>query len=410
MLGFSAGQGWPWFGPLGCAPAKETNAFRVILEAWQLIQRHYVDRGAVIPRNMAHGSVAGMVASLGDVGHSTFVPPSMVKQLEQAERGQLQGVGVEVESKEGRATVVAPIEDSPAMRAGIKPGDVILNVDHKPVEGVPLSEVAARVSGRPGTSVSLTILTPSTGAKREVTLVRAAVRLHSVTWGVCRKFCRPPPPGALRRKHRHRAAESLAQIRQDNANSLVLDLRNNPGGILDVGVAVASEFLSGGNVLYIKNAEGDMRAIPVIKGGTAQHLPLAVLVNGGSASAAEIVAGALQDARRAPLIGETTFGTGTVLQEFKLSDGSAMLLAVQEWLTPSRRSFWHKGIAPDIVVAMTNRADLVTPRDLPGMTRAQLEKSPDTQLLRALETLSAAGQSSGQQNAPVAKSAEAITR
>lgn len=164
-----------------------------------------------------------------------------------------------------------------------------------------------------------------------------------------------------------------------------MDLRNNPGGVLDQAVAVASQFLTGGNVLLVKDAQGKITPVPVQPGGLATNMPMAVLINGGSASAAEIVAGALRDRHRAELIGETTFGTGTVLNEFPLTGGSALLLAVDEWLTPDGQSFWHKGISPEITVDLPTDVNPLVPTDLAGMTAAQLHSSEDKQILRGLE-------------------------
>jgi carboxyl-terminal processing protease len=178
---------------------------------------------------------------------------------------------------------------------------------------------------------------------------------------------------------------ALVQIQQQHIQGMVLDMRNNPGGVLDQAIIVASQFLSGGNVLLVKDAQGNIKSVPVQPDGLATHLPMTVLINGGTASAAEIVAGALQDAHRAELIGETSFGTGTVLNEFSLPGGSAMLLAVDEWLTPSGESFWHKGISPDITVSLPPDTYPLYPIPAADMAPAELQSSSDQQLLRALQ-------------------------
>lgn len=184
------------------------------------------------------------------------------------------------------------------------------------------------------------------------------------------------------------AAEELRQalrgIRSQHLRGVILDLRDNPGGELDEAVGVASQFLTQGNVLLVKGAKGKITPVPVKPGGLDPNLPMAVLVNGGTASAAEIVAGALQDAHRAILVGETTFGTGTVLRQFSLANGAALLLAVQEWLTPSGRSFWHKGIAPELEVVLASDANLLVPAAERKMTTEELRSSNDKQLLRGL--------------------------
>jgi carboxyl-terminal processing protease len=179
--------------------------------------------------------------------------------------------------------------------------------------------------------------------------------------------------------------KALNAIRTQDLKGLILDLRNNPGGLLKEAVSTASQFISEGNVLLEKNAEGKITSLEVEKGGQALSIPMVLLVNNGTASGAEIVAGALQDHQRASLVGTTTFGTGTVLQQFPLSDGSALLLAVQEWLTPNGNEIWHKGITPNFVVSLPEGASPVFPEEEQGMTLRQMKESRDTQLLKALE-------------------------
>jgi carboxyl-terminal processing protease len=185
------------------------------------------------------------------------------------------------------------------------------------------------------------------------------------------------------------ARKALLAMQKEGAKGVILDLRNDPGGAVEEAVAVASEFLSGGNVFLERDAQGKITPEPVIAGGVATNLPLVVLINGGSASASEIVAGAMRDAHRAVLVGTNTFGTGTVLQNFPLADGSSLLLAVAEWLTPSGRSFWHKGIKPDAAVASSTNSPPLRPDDAAKFTAETLQDCGDAQLLKALALLSA---------------------
>jgi len=181
--------------------------------------------------------------------------------------------------------------------------------------------------------------------------------------------------------------KALLTVEKQGAAGLILDLRNNPGGLYDEAVSAASQFLSGGNVLLEKNALGKIKPIPVRSGGVATSLSLVVLINGGTSSGAEIVAGALQDAHRTKLIGEKTFGTGTVLETFSLSDGSALMLAIEEWLTPAGKVIWHHGISPDVVVPMPSEATPLLPVTEKELTAEELRQSQDVQLLRALDLL-----------------------
>jgi len=355
-------------------------------QAWNTIQRQYVDRTAVQPKDLTYGAISGMVDALGDTGHSTFLTPEMVTELRNMERGEFKGVGVEIQVKEGHVVIVTPLDDSPAQRAGLRAGEVILKVGGEEISDWPLSRVVDRITGKVGTKVTLTLQDPRSGRTRQVSLVRASIKLHEVTWqrlpgtSIAHLRLATFDAGVTRD-----LKKALTQIKNEGLTGIVLDLRNNPGGLLDEAVGVASQFLKEGNVLVAKDAKGQSEPVPVEKGGLATDVPLVALVNEGSASAAEIVAGALQDAHRATLVGETTFGTGTVLGEFRLSDGSALLLAIEEWLTPEGHSIWHKGITPQLVMALPAEVTPLLPATERELTPEQLQTSDDRQLLRALE-------------------------
>jgi len=362
--------------------------FRLMAEAWNTIDQHYVDHSALDPQRLGYGALSGMTDALSDTGHSRFLSPQMVRAENDFTQGQLVGIGVEVQMKGGQLVIVAPLDGSPAQQAGLRPGDVIVAVNGTNVAAQPIDQVSQQIQGQAGTQLTLSILTPAIGQTRSVTLTRARITLDNVTW-------RTLPGTSI--AHLRVAAFSqgvggqvrtaLEEIQGAGMRAIVLDLRDNPGGLLDEAVSVASQFLSGGNVLLEKNAQGQTTAVPVQPGGVATSIPMVVLVNGGTASAAEIVTGALQDAHRATVIGETTFGTGTVLNQFSLSDGSALLLATEEWLTPSGRVIWHQGLAPDQMVALAPDAAPLFPESEQGMTAEQLRASTDTQLVRALDVL-----------------------
>jgi len=374
-------------GPVfGQTPAEPD--FRLAEEAWKTIEKVYVDRSALKPRDLTYGAISGMVEALGDTGHSTFLSPEMRKMQREATAGKFEGIGAEVRLRGGQLVIVAPLDGSPADRAGLKAGEIILKVDGENITGLPLVKSVGKILGPAGTRVTLTIVNPSDGSSRDVTIVRASVKPRNVTW--------QPVPGSnvafLRVAMFSKGVaagfrKSLEEIARSGLRGVVLDLRNNPGGLLGEAIAVTSQFLSGGNVLLEKDAKGKITAVPVKPGGRFTRLPLVVLINVGSASGAEIVAGALHDAGRAKLVGQTTFGTGTVLAEFPLSDGSALLLAIQEWLTPEGHTIWHKGISPDVDVPLEPKASPLTPGSIRNFTKKQLSESGDAQLLRALEIL-----------------------
>jgi carboxyl-terminal processing protease len=375
--------------PSGDTPKSAAGAFRLMAEAWNLITRFYVDRPAVQPQAMTYGAISGMVDALGDTGHSHFLSPEMVKTLQALQKQDtFKGIGAEIQMRDGRVVIVAPLDGSPAEKAGLHPGDVILKVGGKDVAGLPLIEVVKRIKGPAGTPVTLTIFTPGTRRTHDVTIVRATIVVHSVTWARL--------PGETVAHVRiaqfnggvtEEVGKTLREIEKAELSGIILDLRNNPGGLLDEAVGTASLFLRSGNVLAVKDAEGHVQSIPVVSGAVAPDMPMVALINDGTASAAEIVAGALLDHRRATLVGQKTFGTGTVLKEFPLTDGSALLLAIEEWLTPTGHTIWHKGITPNIEVTIPPDAMLVIPAAERTMTAAQLVASNDSQLLRGLAWL-----------------------
>ena len=360
----------------------------LIQQAYDIIQKNYADRDALTNTDLTYAAISGMVDSLGDTGHSRFMTPDMVKSEQRAIQGEFEGIGALLQMKDGRPIILAPMDNSPAQKAGLRPGDVILEVNNEDVSTRTLSEIVDRVLGPAGTKVTIKIERPTTGEMHTFTITRAKIEIKNVTWQIL--------PGASIVHIRIAAfsqnvgrdlEKAIAESKKQGARGIILDLRNNPGGLLSEAINVVSQFLSSGNVMQEKNAQGESRDIPVEKGGTATDIPMVVLINEGSASAAEITSGALQDYNRAPLIGQKTFGTGTVLLNFPLKDGSGLLLATEMWLTPKGRVIWHKGIEPDIVVEMDAEVMPSIPETERDLTAEQLQKSNDAQLLRAIEEL-----------------------
>jgi carboxyl-terminal processing protease len=361
------------------------SEFRLVEDAWNLTRNNYVDKTATQPQTLAYGTIGGMVASLGDTGHSTFLTPEQVVQNNNFEQGKLQGIGAQVQEKNNQVVIIAPLDGSPAQKAGLHSGDIILKVNGQSVSQV--TNAVKLILGPAGTSVTLTIQ-DSSGTTREVTIVRAIINVVSVSWHQL--------PGTtiahLRLSSFIKGTTSeldaaLTAIKAEGDTGIILDLRDNPGGLLDEAVSVTSRFIQTGNVLLEKDINGKITPVPVQKSAIVTDLPIEVLVNQGTASAAEIVAGALRDNERATLIGETTFGTGTVLNQFPLSDGSALVLAVLEWLTPAGKTIWHTGLTPDKTVTLATGASPMFPESEQGLTPEQLKNSGDTQLLAAIGLL-----------------------
>jgi len=375
-------------------PQLDTGAdFQLINEAWEIVRAHYVDRTAVTDQTFTYGAISGMVDALGDTGHSRFLSPQMVQEQHEYTAGEFEGIGAYVEYQDGATVIVAPFDNSPAQKAGLQPGDVIVAVDGQDVTGKTLPEVISLIVGPAGTEVTLSVFTPDTGDTRDVTVTRAKIELDNVTWAQL--------PGTNVAHVRVSAfsdgvsddlKQALSDIQAAGLSGVILDLRNNPGGLLSEAIGVASQFMPKGTaVLQRQDAQGNVKIETAVSGGTGLDIPLVVLINQGSASASEIVAGALQDNERAPLVGETTFGTGTVLNEFDLSDGSALLLATEQWLTPSGRVIWHGGVEPDITVTLPLSATQLRPETERQLAPADLQTSEDAQLLRALELVAPSG-------------------
>jgi len=370
------------------APANAVQEFRLIAEGWRTIEREYVNQAGLEPRPMAYGALSGIVRTLGDAGHTRFLTPEMVERHQNQLEGEFEGIGAYVEMEDGRSVIVAPIDDSPAQRVGLKPGDVILEVDGEDVTGLRLDEVVNRVLGPAGTEVTLMILDPDTGETREVALERAEVELDLVTWQrIPESSLAYVRVSAFSEGVTDELEQTLAEIDAEEIEGLLLDLRNNPGGLLSEAVGVTSHFVEDGEVLRRRGAGGSLEVETVRRGVDATEFTMVALINGGTSSGAEIVTGALQDHERATMVGTTTFGAGTVLNEFTLSDGSVLLLAVEEWLTPDGRVIWQEGLPPDVMIGLPEEAEPLVRTGQEEITAEALRQTEDVQFLGGLELL-----------------------
>jgi carboxyl-terminal processing protease len=358
-------------------------------EARGVIQEHYVDQDAATDERLQNGALAGMVDILGDVGHSRFMTPAMREDQHNRTAGEFEGIGAYVEMRDGFVTIVSPIDNSPAQAAGVRPGFIVLEVDGQDMTGLSLQEVIDHIVGPAGTEVTITFLDPESGEDVTLTIERARIQLQNVTWAML--------PGTSVAQVRiaefsrgvgDDLAAAIDAAEAQGATGILFDLRNNPGGLLDEAVKVTGEFLPAGSVVVLRqDAQGEVAEERVPDDAQPTALPVVVLINEGTASASEIVSGALQDAGRATLLGETTFGTGTVLNEFGLSDGSAILLATEQWLTPAGRVIWREGIVPDETVELGGAVRLVVPETVDELSVETLPTIEDAQVLRALEIL-----------------------
>jgi carboxyl-terminal processing protease len=376
----------------GPAGGSSGDAFALISEAWEILHQDYVGADELDDTGLAYGAIDGLADAVGDTGHTSFLTPQERAERSEELSGSYVGIGVRIDAAEdGRPLVVGIFRGSPAEASELKTGDIIVAVDGQSTVDHDLDEVAGWIRGEAGSTVLLTVQEGIDGAPRELSIVRAEVAIETVSWTMV-----PGSRSAVLRLEQftHGSADAfkaaLGEIRDAGADRLVVDLRGNPGGFVDEAVGVASQFLSEGNVFVERDAEGKETPHPVSPEGSALDLPLVVLIDGGTASSAEIVSGALQDADRGELIGVKTFGTGTVLGEFPLADGSALRVGTVEWLTPDGRRIWHEGIVPDVVVERPDDVRPVVPDDLRSMTAAQVDTLGDPQLARALSVVASA--------------------
>lgn len=392
LAGFSLNLNRP---AASCPESPEIcEQFSIFWEAWDLARTRYVEPTAIDPGDMTSGAVNGMLDTLGDRGHTRFLSAEEAEHWDEALRGSFEGIGAYIDVRNGRTMIVAPIEGSPAEQAGIRAGDVILEVNGESTSGWTVDELRTKVRGPSGTTVTMRLLRPGEPRPLEVTVTRAQVEVPSVSWRMLPDDIMLVRLSSFDDDAGQELREALSAARAQGARAAILDLRNNPGGLLDQAIEVASQFLPAGTtVLLEENRGGERELTAARKGGVALDMPLVVLINENSASSAEIVSGALQAAGRAVLIGETTFGTGTVLTPYRLSDGSRLLLGTQQWLTPDGRMIRGQGIEPDELVILSDEVAPLSPAEAAELATDALRSLDDIQLVRALELASAAAAS-----------------
>lgn len=337
-------------------PPKNINLdFRLFWDTWDLLSREYLDKKAIDPQKLFYGAISGMVQAVGDP-YTFFLTPEQQKSSKEELNGAFEGVGIQLGfNKDKRLVVIAPLSGTPAEKAGIKAQDLILKIDDKDTSGISLPEAVKLIRGVKGTQVKLTILAEDDGEPKDYILIRDTIIVKSVE--VTYKTTPNSKDVAVlklsrfgeRTKDEWNAA--VWDIISKNPQGLILDVRNNPGGFLEGAVFIASEFLDSGDVVLQENASGQRTPFKVNRAGKLTKIPLIVLINKGSASASEIVAGALQDRKRARLVGEKSFGKGTIQEAQDLEGGTGIHITVAKWLTP--QGLWVNdtdGLEPDMVL------------------------------------------------------------
>ena len=374
----------------GAPSADAQTELALIDQAWNDIQDNYVDAKDLDNQKLAYAAIRAMTEAVGDEGHTEFMTAEEAKAVDQSLSGQFVGIGVQVAADDngGGIRISNVFPNTPAEAAGLQRGDHILAVDGTTTKGESLDETVSRVRGPEGKDVTLTIGRQGK-ADFDVTITRRQYDLPLSSWAMV-----PGTKIAMIRLEQF-ASGATEAIKKDitdakaaGATSIILDLRANPGGYVSEAVGVASQFVGDGIVYQAIERDGTPKNADIQPGGLATDIPLVVLADGNTASSAEIVTGAIQDAKRGEVVGEKTFGTGTVLGRFDLADGSSLRIGVERWLTRSGRPIWHEGLEPDVKVDLPENSELVTPDSLRDMTAAQLAKSTDAQVLKAVQLLS----------------------
>ncbi|MBX0329413.1 S41 family peptidase [Oscillochloris sp. ZM17-4] len=389
FLGIVGGlaAGYVFIRPASCPDTPQVcQEFSAFWDTWKIARNNFVDPQAIDSQKMIDGAINGMLDTLGDQGHTRYLSAEEATSWDESLSGSFEGIGAYIDVRDGQTVIVSPIEGSPAEQAGLRPGDAILAVDDKSTEGWSVQELATNVRGPAGTAVTLRILHVGEETPLDVSITRAKVVVPSVSWRMLPDNVALLRLSSFDRNSGDQMRQALQEAKDKGARAVILDLRNNPGGLLDEAVSVAGQFLpEGTTVLLEANRSGDRTPTKTKGGGVAIDMPLVVLINHNSASSSEILSGALQDAKRATLVGEPTFGTGTVLTPYRIDGGGRLLLGTQQWLTPDGRLIRGQGIAPDEQVDLPVDVAPLSPAEAGDLSLDQLRSGADVQLSRAID-------------------------
>ncbi|HZW00152.1 MAG TPA: S41 family peptidase [Candidatus Deferrimicrobium sp.] len=381
-------------GPAAMGQAAEAEASPsvdagLIAEALRIIGERYVDEDALTTDNLTAGAIRGMVEALGDEGHTAYLTAEEYAVEQDALDGRVLGIGVVLDQRARAPLVISVIDGSPADRAGVRAGDIIASVDDVETSRLPLDDLAGLVRGTAGSRVRIGVERPGESDLLDLSIVREDVFIEAASWARV--------PGSdvavvrivqFSQAAGERVREAISAALSGGAGGLVLDLRGNPGGLVDEALSVASAFLDGGVAYQESDRDDNLREVLIPDGRViAPDVPVNVLVDYATASSAEILATALRDNGRAAIVGEQTYGTGTVLNTFDLSDGSALKVGVRSWLTPAGDVVFRVGVEPDHEVTAAPGTALLRPADLATMTAEGFNASGDLALRRAVGLL-----------------------
>lgn len=335
--------------------AYEGEAYKRIktfVEVMSLVKQNYVEE--VDDKDLVYGAIRGMLSSLDP--HSSFMTPDSYHEMQIETKGEFGGLGIQIGMKDNLLTVISPIDDTPAFEAGIKAGDIIIKIDQEPTKDLTLTEAVSKLRGEKGTSVTITIVRTDLEKPIDINIIRDIIKTKSVKHKIIDNEIGYVRLLQFQEQSAADLEKALVEIsKTDGITGLILDLRNNPGGLLNSAVDISSKFLPANKlVVYIKGRSGNKTEYKTKNGNKPYSYPMIVLVNEGSASASEIVAGALQDWGRAVILGTKTFGKGSVQTVMELNDGSGLRLTTARYYTPKDRSIQSTGIEPDIAVKSEN--------------------------------------------------------
>jgi carboxyl-terminal processing protease len=367
----------------------------LIAEVLEVLADQYVNDDMLTTENLSIGAIRGMVDALGDDGHTQYLTEEEYKIEQEVLRGRVAGIGVVLDQRSSTPVVISVVDGSPADRVGLRAGDVIATVDGVEAARLPLDELGDLVRGAPSTLVHLGIERPGNTELLDFPIVRADVDVDPVSWAMA-----PGSDVAVIRIVQfsvgsgYQVRDAVEQALEVGSTGFVLDLRGNPGGLVNETLNAAGVFLDRGVVFLERARDAEPIEVRVDRDrATDTEVPVVVLVDYGTASAGEILAAALRDNGRAKIVGEQTFGTGTILNTLRLSDGSALRLGVREWLTPAGEDVFRVGVTPDEPVSMPLGGARLGPADLLVLTPVEFEDSDDVPLRHAVRLVEAASRS-----------------
>src|SRR5256712_10841216 len=371
---------------------------KVFTEALSYVESNYVEE--VEADKVIQGAIRGMLKTLDP--HSSYMPPDVYREMQVETEGRFGGLGIEITMRDDVLTVVSPIEGTPAFRAGIQPGDQIIKVDGESTKEMSLVDAVKKLRGPEGSAVTISIFRQGFTEPKDFTISRAVIQIKSVRWTKLQDDIGYVKLRSFHKTTEEELEEALQDLGEQLIKTLILDLRNNPGGLLEQAIAVSNVFLEGGKLIVSTKGRLPSQNMKGFSKSEGFHVSYAmvVIVNGGSAAASEIVAGALQDVQRALILGTSTVGNGSVQTIIPLSDGSGLRLTTAKYYTPKGGEIHGKGITPDIVVEKPQEADNQEGEQKAPRNRRQIELpgddlSDDPQLLKAVDFLKTHKQQNG---------------